>query len=75
MEIAPPHMQFNLQVLFNAGMPPCNMVEVPGSQGAVVAGIQGMGVSVPNAAVVAAATWGLARELHMPNGRIFTNGL
>jgi hypothetical protein len=37
--------------------------------------MHGMGVSVPNAAVVAAATVGLAIDWHIPNGKIFTRGL
>jgi len=47
----------------------------PGTQGAEVTGTQGMEVSAPRAAAVAAATVGFARELHMPNGRMFTRGL
>ena len=43
--------------------------------GQVVTGIQGMGVSTPNAAAVAAATVGFAGEVHMPKGMIFMNGL
>jgi hypothetical protein len=37
-------------------------------------GIQGWGVKTPKAAAVAAATWGLAREVHMPKPLTFTNG-
>ena len=38
----------------------------PGVQG-VVTGMQGIGVSTPSAAAVAAATIGLASDMHMPN--------
>ena len=38
----------------------------PGVQG-VVTGMQGIGVSTPRAATVAAATIGLAGDMHMPN--------
>ncbi|MEG2666915.1 MAG: hypothetical protein RSA02_07925 [Bacteroidales bacterium] len=47
----------------------------PGAHGAVVAGIQGIGVNTPKAAAVDAATVGFAKELHIPNGIIFTRGI
>lgn len=45
-----------------------------GSQGAGTTGTQGIGVSTPRAAAVAAATIGLANDWHMPNGAMFTPG-
>lgn len=54
---------------------PIIIVGEPGIQGAIVVGMHGIGVNTPSAAAVAAATVGLAMLLHMPNGRIFTNGL
>ena len=50
-------------------------VAEPGIQGAGITGVQGIGVNTPKAAAVAAATAGLAGDLHMPNGKIFTKGL
>lgn len=50
-------------------------VGAPGTQGAEVAGTQGIGVSTPSAAAVAAATVGLDGELHIPNGMMFTSGM
>ncbi len=50
-------------------------VGAPGTHGAMVIGIHGMGVSAPKAAAVAAATIGLAMLLHMPKGGIFIIGL
>ena len=47
----------------------------PGTQGAGVLGMQGMGVSTPSAAAVAAATVGFATDMHMPNGMMFTRGM
>jgi hypothetical protein len=47
----------------------------PGAQGATVTGTQGIGVSTPKAAAVAAATVGFAIEVHIANGGIFTMGL
>jgi hypothetical protein len=49
-------------------------VGAPGTQGAGVFGMHGIGVSTPRAAAVAAATVGLAGELHMPKGMIFSIG-
>lgn len=37
--------------------------------------MQGIGVSMPIAAAVVAATVGLSRELHIPKGSMFTIGL
>jgi hypothetical protein len=47
----------------------------PGAHGATVTGMHGCGVSTPMAADVAAATWGLLGDMHMPNGAMFTFGL
>lgn len=66
------HMHFEL--LFKAGKLLIKTVGEPGTQGATVAGIQGMGVSTPRAAAVAAATMGLANEVHMPKGEILAMG-
>src|SRR5579862_9800699 len=38
-------------------------------------GIHGMGVKTPSAAAVAAATVGLAGDMHMPNGMMLTMGM
>ncbi len=62
-------------VLSRAGMLAIRAVGAPGAQGALVTGVQGCGVRTPNAAVVAAATAGLARELHIPKGAILIMGL
>lgn len=56
-------------------MLPINDFGEPGTQGATVLGIQGMGVSTPKAAAVAAATIGLAIELHIANGGILAIGM
>lgn len=37
--------------------------------------MQGIGVSTPEAAAVAEATVGLASDMHMPNGMMFTIGM
>ena len=67
-------MHMHVDVLLSAGIPPIMQVAEPGTQGAVVAGMQGIGVSTPNAAAVAAATIGLAMDMHMPKGGILTIG-
>ena len=46
----------------------------PGTHGDAVFGTQGIGVSTPEAAVVAAATVGLAGELHIPNDPMLVMG-
>lgn len=72
--IEPPYTHISVESEVNAGFPPIRTVGLPGAQGAIVAGIQGMGVRTPMAAAVAAATIGFAILLHMPNGMILTSG-
>jgi hypothetical protein len=72
--MTPPQLHINLDELFKAGKLPTNTVGDPGTQGAAVAGIQGMGVKTPLAAAVAAATIGFANELHIPKGMTFAIG-
>jgi len=50
-------------------------VGAPGAHGAGKTGTQGIGVSTPSAADVAAATVGFANDEHIPNGGTFTIGL
>src|ERR1700735_4045151 len=64
----------SLQLLSSAAMPPMVTVGAPGAQGAAVAGMQGIGVSTPSAAAVAAATVGFAGLLQVPKGMMFING-
>ena len=45
-----------------------------GIHGAGTTGTQGIGVSTPRAAAVAAATIGLASDWHIPNGAMFAPG-
>lgn len=68
-------MQFKVEASLSAGILPISTVGQPGAQGAGVIGRQGMGVSTPNAAAVAALTIGLAIELHMAKGGILRNGM
>jgi hypothetical protein len=63
----------HLEDIVSAGADPTSTVGDPGTQG-VVTGTHGIGVSTPSAADVAAATIGLASELHTPNGRTFAMG-
>lgn len=73
MLMTPPYEQLHFDVLLRAGLPPIITVDEPGAHGAV-AGMQGMGVSTPSAAAVAAATVGFAGLLHMPNVARLTIG-
>src|ERR1700722_13226900 len=50
-------------------------MDAPGVHGAAVAGMHGIGVNVPIAAAVAAATCGFAGLWHIPKGAMFTIGL
>jgi hypothetical protein len=68
-------LHISLDELFSAGILPINTVGEPGAHGAAVTGIQGIGVSTPSAAAVAAATIGFAGLEHIPNGGILTIGL
>lgn len=68
-------MQLRVQMLSREGSLPSSTVAAPGTQGDVVTGTQGWGVSTPKAAEVAAATAGFARLVHIPNGMTFTMGL
>ena len=72
--ITPAQMQLSVEVLFKAGALHSRTVGDPGTHGAGVAGMHGMGVSTPKAAAVAAATMGFDGDWHMPNGGIFIMG-
>lgn len=72
--ITPPQLHINFELFCNAGWPPTSTVGEPGAHGAAVTGTQGIGVSTPSAAAVAAATCGLAGQLHIPNGMTLTIG-
>lgn len=74
MDINPAHMQFSFDVLLSDGKLSSFTVGEPGAHGAGVQGIQGIGVSAPIAAAVAAATDGFAMLLHRPKGLMFTIG-
>ena len=67
------HMHFDESV--RAGLPLIVTLVAPGVQGAVVTGMQGIGVSTPRAAAVADATVGLAIDWHIPKGMMFTIGM
>lgn len=73
--ISPPHTHSSFELLFKAGCPPTSTVGEPGIHGAIVIGMQGIGVSAPSAAAVAAMTCGLPVQLHVPNGMTLTIGM
>jgi len=64
----------SFEVESSAGILPINTVGAPGAQGAAVTGTQGIGVSTPKAAAVAAATVGFANDVQTPKGGMFTIG-
>ena len=61
--------------LLSAGKLDISTVADPGAQGDGVFGMHGIGVSVPQAAAVAAATVGFAILLHIPKGIMLSIGL
>jgi hypothetical protein len=65
----------HFEVMFNAGAFPTMTVGEPGTHGAVVLGMHGMGVKTPIAAAVAEATVGLASDMHIPKGGMLAMGL
>ena len=68
--ITPPHRRTSsLEALSSAGMFVIECVGTPGAQGAGNTGTQGIGVSTPSAAEVAAATVGLADRGAHPEWR------
>jgi hypothetical protein len=73
--IAPPHVHRHFDTLSSAGILAIMTVGAPGTHGAIVIGMHGMGVGTPIAAAVAAMTIGLAIELQTPNGMMFTIGM
>src|SRR5947208_3034413 len=74
MVITPPHAQLHIDGDVSAGMFAISVFAAPGFHGPAGTGTQGIGVSTPNAAAVAAATVGFARLVHMPNGGMFIAG-
>src|ERR1700733_14288304 len=68
-------MHISCETLSSEGKFPSKTVGAPATHGAGVAGMQGMGVSTPRAAAVAAATVGLAIDVHIPKGMILTIGI
>jgi hypothetical protein len=74
IDITPAHVHMHFDVLLSAGIFPISTVGEPGAQGAGITGMHGIGVSTPSAAEVAAATAGFARDMHIPNGGMFTMG-
>jgi hypothetical protein len=72
--ITPPQRHVKVDTLSSAGALHSITVGAPATHGAGVAGMHGTGVSTPMAAEVAAATIGLAIEVHMPNDGMFMIG-
>lgn len=71
----PPKRQLNFESIFSASCPLTFTLLQDPVQSSAVQGMQGMGVSTPNAAAVAAATMGFAGLEHIPKGRMFKNGI
>jgi hypothetical protein len=65
--ITPPQLQLHCDESSSAGTPPIVTFDDPGDHG-LSTGTHGWGVSTPDAALVAAATCGLASDVHSANG-------
>jgi hypothetical protein len=73
--ITPPNTQLQIEGLSSVTSLVLLTVIPPGLQGLGVLGTQGIGVSTPMAAEVAEATVGLAIDMQVPKGMMFTIGL
>ena len=73
MEIEPAYAHMPLQSEARQGLPPMRTLGLVGIHAPAGCGIQGCGVRTPRAAAVAAATWGLASDVHSPKGPTFTS--
>lgn len=70
----PPYAHMHIAPCASTGWPPTIVRGALGVHVPVVAGTQGMGVSTPSAAAVAAATCGFASDVHIANVGTFTRG-
>ena len=73
MEIEPAYAHMPLQSEARQGLPPMRTLGLVGIHAPAGCGIQVCGVRTPRAAAVAAATWGLASDVHSPKGPTFTS--
>jgi hypothetical protein len=64
--IVPAQVHMHVEVLSSAGISLIVTLSEPGDHGLAITGMHGCGVSTPSAALVAAATWGLAGDMHIP---------
>ena len=74
ISIVPPQLHISIELSLRAGWLATSTVDEPGAQGAAMTGIQGMGVSTPEASDVAVATVGFAIEVHIAKGITFNIG-
>jgi|SRR5471030_56802 len=72
--MTPAHEHISLLLWFKAGRLPINTVGAPATHGPAGIGMQGIGVSTPSAAAVAAITIGFDGLAHRPNGGTLTMG-
>ena len=72
--ICPPQAQVHLDSIDAAGMPITVTLAAGGAQGAGTTGMQGIGVSTPIAADVAAETCGFDIDVHIAKGMMLVIG-
>jgi hypothetical protein len=72
--MTPPQAQLQIDPVVRAWFPPIVVRSAPGTQRPITAGLHGIGVSTPSAALVAAATVGFAKLMHIPKVMMFIPG-
>jgi hypothetical protein len=72
--MTPPQAHTTRDVWPWVGILAINRVGLLGTQGAGITGRHGMGTNTPKAAAVAAATMGLAKDMHIPKGGMLAMG-
>ena len=71
IDTEPAYAHISLQSLVRQGLPSTRTFGFVGIHVPAGIGIHGWGVSTPSAAAVAAATAGLANDVHIPKGPMF----
>lgn len=71
-DMEPPYAHISFASLQKHGLFPASIFASAGIHVPAGTIVQGCGVNTPRAAAVADATWGFARELHIPKPAIFT---
>ena len=66
IEIVPPHMHWQVELLVHTGFPQASTVFLVFNQGVIITDLQGACCTVPNDDAITAATAGFVGVLHIP---------